>query len=466
MKSKLRCLLLLSIGIFNQTLSAQDMSASANPIGVASGIKHTLAVCNTGVVTAVGDNTTGQLGNGTTASSYLPVLVSGLTGIVAVAAHEGNSYALKNDGTLWAWGSNINGQVGDGTNTMRTTPVQVLTGVAKVVAGHKHAVALKINGTVWTWGLNSTGQLGDGTTTNRNSPVQVTGLTGTYIDIAAGSTHSVALKSDGTVWAWGFNLFKQLGDGTINQRNSPVQAINLSGISAIASEWNHNLAIKGGSLWAWGYNGYGQLGINSINSVDPVACLGLTSGVTKIATGELHSVAMKSDGTVWSCGNNLKGQLGIGSTTEQHSFVQVGAIGGIISIATGYSSSFAIKSGGITYAWGANNNGQLGDGTANQQNSPLQVNPCSLAGIEDLSQNQNEAIVYPAVNDGSFFVMFSNAVRHCSVSVFNMVGKKIYESENRNFLKGEVVLPNASAGIYLVRIATEEGNYLKRIEKR
>ena len=158
--------------------------------------------------------------------------VQNLNGVIAVAAGGEQSLALKSDGTVWAWGRNDVGQLGDGTTAERHTPVQVhtLNGVTAIAAGQAHNLALKSDGTVWAWGGNDAGQLGDGTTTTpRPSPVQVHNLNGvTCVD--AGDNHSLARKSDGTVWAWGGNGDGQLGDGNPTSfRPSPVQVHNLSG---------------------------------------------------------------------------------------------------------------------------------------------------------------------------------------------------------------------------------------------
>ena len=218
------------------------------------GNQHTLAICNNGTVNAYGQNLWGQLGNGTYNSSGVPVPVTGLTGIIAVDAcgfpdvyYGGlHSLALKNDGTVWAWGSNINGQLGNGTNTNSNVPVQVsgLSGITAIAGGHNgsFSLALKNNGTVWAWGDNSTGQLGNGTTTNSNVPVQVNGLTG-VVGIAGGGWHALAVKSDGTVWAWGNNIYGQLGNGTTYDSYIPVQVSSLTGISDVAAAVRHSLAL-------------------------------------------------------------------------------------------------------------------------------------------------------------------------------------------------------------------------------
>jgi len=165
--------------------------------------------------------------------------VTGLSGVTAVAAGREHTVALKDDGTVWAWGYNLNGQLGDGTQTQTPTPVQAGEGVlsnitAVAAAGGNHTIALKDDGTVWAWGYNGYGQLGDGTETQKLIPVQVTGPGGegvlsTIIAVTAGFGHTVAVKEDGTVWAWGYNWYGQLGDGTMENKSTPVQVLGAGG---------------------------------------------------------------------------------------------------------------------------------------------------------------------------------------------------------------------------------------------
>src|SRR5918912_1414907 len=213
-------------------------------------------------LTAWGSNFFGQLGNGSQlpygTPSTTPVEVSGLEGaaLKAICAGQNHSLALKNDGTVLAWGSNTGGQLGDGTNTDSSMPVQVkdsndpsgyLTGVNAIAAGSGHSLALKGDGTVWAWGDNGSGQLGNGTITSSNTPTQVDGLDGVEA-IAGGSSYSLALKNDGTVWAWGSNtsgqeqrISGQLGTNVMGI-NTPVQVSELSGVKAIAAGGDHSLA--------------------------------------------------------------------------------------------------------------------------------------------------------------------------------------------------------------------------------
>jgi hypothetical protein len=247
------------------------------------------------------------------------------------------SCTLWTDG-IWAWGYNAFGQLGDGTYITRTNPVKVmvnsttpLTGITKIAGGDGHTIALKSDGTVWTWGLNFYGQLGDGTTNNArnysnkvmaNSTDVLTGIT----DIAGGAGYTIALKSDGTVWTWGWNYFGQLGDGTTNNRNYANKVM--------------------------------------VNSTTPL------TGIKEIGP----TIALKSDGTVWTWGGNYKGQLGDGTTNNRNYPVKVRLDdNGIIGIAGGYRHTIALKLDGTVWAWGRNNYGQLGDGTNQSKNIPVKV---------------------------------------------------------------------------------------------
>ena len=241
-----------------------QVSSLTGITAVAGGETHSLALKNDGTVWAWGDNYSGELGNGTNINSTVPVQVSSLTGITAIAGGGPHSLALKNDGTLWAWGINGSGQLGNGTNIDSNVPVQVssLAGITAIAAGGWHSLALKNDGRVWAWGANNDGQLGNGSTIlGSNVPVEVSSLTG-IIAIAGGNVHSLALKNNGTVWAWGNNSYGELGIwGQGGDANVPVQTLYLTGIAAIASHANHSLALKNdGSVWAWGWGDLGQLG--------------------------------------------------------------------------------------------------------------------------------------------------------------------------------------------------------------
>ncbi|MCY1041709.1 kelch-like protein [Corallococcus sp. bb12-1] len=259
-----------------------------------------------------------------------------------------------------------------------------------LAAGYSHSLALKQDGTAWAWGYNRYGQLGDGTTTNHPTPQQVPGLTGVTA-LAARIFHTLALKQDGTVWAWGYNSYGQLGDGTTTNHLTPQQVPGLTGVTALAAGSNHTLALKqDGTVWAWGYNSYGQLGDGTTTDhLTPQQVPGLT-GVVALAAGGDHSRALKQDGTVWAWGYNRYGQPGDGTTTDRLTPVQVPGLTGVTALAAGNDHTFALKQDGTVWAWGYNRYGQLGDGTQTTRLTPVQVP--GLTGVVALAAGSNHTL--------------------------------------------------------------------------
>ena len=242
-----------------------------------------------------------------------------------------------------------------------------------LAAGYAHSLAVRSGGSVWAWGNNAQNQLGDGTTTNRSTPVQVQGLTNVTA-IAAGNFQSLVVRSDGSVWAWGGNNYGQLGDGTNTNRSTPVQVQGLTNVTAIDAGDNHSLAVRSdGSVWAWGYNNYGQLGDGTLTQRStPLQVQGLTN-VTAIAAGSGYSLVVRSDGSVWAWGRNNYGQLGNGTTTNRSTPKQVQGLTNVTAIAARDNHSLAVRSDGSVRAWGNNFFGQLGDGTTTNRSTPVQV---------------------------------------------------------------------------------------------
>lgn len=366
---------------------------------------------------AWGQNANGQLGDNSTTPRSVPTPVAAAAALVGktVVAHalgQTHSLALCADGTLVAWGQNNFGQLGDGTTTQRNAPVPVITAdtplagqtVVAIAAGTSHSMALCSNGTLVTWGSNTYGQLGDGTTTNRLLPTAVatagTPMAGkAVVRIAAGMLHSLALCSDGKVFAWGYNLNGQLGNSTGSNSNLPV-AVTTSGVLSgrtvvsISSNVNHTLALcSDGTLAAWGYNFAGQIGDGSFGHAAsrywPVAVTisgTVLAGKTVVATatGEHHSLALCSDGTLAAWGQNSSGQIGNGTTSDVSIPLAVTTPGTAlalktpVAIAAGTSHSLALCADGTLAAWGKNNSGQLGDGTTTQRNLAVAATTPSL----------------------------------------------------------------------------------------
>lgn len=355
---------------------------------------------------------------------------------VILGADKASSYLLRSDGSFWVWGNNTNMCLQDSTAIHRRTPVRPrwsagqydfiqdinkmsassasgfliieddssvwaagvdyqpikipLNDVVEVqssgfgldpsnnpVAGEPtNGLALKNDGTVWAWGGNVPAR-----------KFLKAGIINNTAAVSASKTllngHGLGLKSDGTVWVWGRNESGQLGDGSTVSSIIPQQVESLTGVyTAVSAGSNYSLALKGddGSVWAWGANNYGQLGDSSWTQRNsPVQVYGLT-GVIAIAAGGSHSLALKSDGTVWAWGLNSNGQLGNGTLTNKQKPVIIPGLTAIAAISAGTTHSLALKTDQTVVAWGNNSNGQLGDGTTDQR-----LTPTAVAGLIEVT---------------------------------------------------------------------------------
>ncbi|MFJ7064356.1 hypothetical protein [Streptomyces sp. NPDC101115] len=360
-------------------------------VQVAAAGGHSLAVLDDGSVVAWGGNSSGQLGDGTTTDRTTPVRVcavgepapcaSFLKGVVSVAVGVVHSMALLTDGTVLSWGNNGYGQLGDGTLVShRTSPVRVcavyeavpcttyLSGITALAAGYQHSLAVRADGSVASWGLNHSGQLGDaGAQDHRRVPVLVSGLT-EAVSVAGGVAHSLAVRADGTVRAWGEG--DALGDGVGARSSVPVK------VCAV-----------------------GQ----------PVPCTSFLTGVRNVAAGGYHSLAARTDGTAVAWGDNNWGAIGDGTVLDRKVPVQVCAPGGCVTKLTGVTQvaagitgahSLALRDDGTVRAWGVNQSGQLGDGTRTSSNIPVRVcaqgqtAPCTrlLEGVTSLAGGDTHTV--------------------------------------------------------------------------
>lgn len=365
------------------------VAALSEIVSVAAGRSHAFALKSNGTVWAWGQNQCGQIGNGVASGTPVttPAPLAALTDIAAVGAGDFHSLALRNDGTLFSWGNNINGEVGNGTSDRVPVPVPVmnLTDVHALGSSWFHTLALRGDGTVWAWGENSFGALGNGSAsaTVFPTPAAVTGLTGATA-VAAGLNHSLAIVG-GTVRGWGSNASGQLGTGSSSGTpvTSPAQALVLTNITAVAGGANHSLALRNnGTVWAWGSNSAGQLGTGGGSTSTPVQIPSL-AGITAIATGNGHSLALRNDGTVWAWGPNSFGEIGIGTQTPSvPTPTQVLNLPMITAISGGFDYSLALASDGTVWGWGANQQGQVGIGPA----GPPVLAPVQVAGLTGVTR--------------------------------------------------------------------------------
>jgi alpha-tubulin suppressor-like RCC1 family protein/subtilisin family serine protease len=320
--------------------------------------------------------------------------------------YDSHTAAVKHDGTVWSWGSALSGQLGDGTGSTTTAmPVLVYDfgGATAVSAGGAHTLALKGDGTVWAWGANGGGQLGftEQFISNRSRPVQVPGVSG-VVAIAAGGGHSLALKGDGTVWAWGANGSGQVGNGSYTERSpDAAQVAGLSNVKAVSAGGAYSLAVKhDGTVWGWGANYYGNthtgvLGLpsNSFGTPTPVQIGGITN-VAEVAAGGTHVVALKNDGTVWTWGGDQFGQLGDGGSTGPGGTTprQI-SLANVAAVSAGFEHALALRTDGTVWAWGHNVGGTLGDGTTTDRNAPVQVTLDAAATGIDAGPQHSAAVM-------------------------------------------------------------------------
>ena len=329
---------------------------------VSAGWGDGYALRTDGTVWAWGNNYHGQLGNGWSASesygtSAVPVPVVGLTDVTAIVGGGDSGYALRADGTVWAWGGNDNGQLGNGTRTPSPVPVRVtgLTDVVAIGGDTGNGYAVRADGTVWAWGGNNNGHLGDGSTVPfSTTPVQVSGLTG--VTAIAGGSATYALRTDGTVWAWGSNLQGQLGNGqpcapdVACGSRVPVQVSGLTGVTSIASGAFHGIALRSdGTVWAWGRNFQGALGNGTDCWEDPAVCKSYVpvqvsvQGVTHLAAFHGGGYVVRTDGTVWAWGSNSGGTLGNDSVAEYTTVpVPVQGLTGVTDLASGAETGYTV----------------------------------------------------------------------------------------------------------------------------
>ena len=386
-------------------------SGISNAVQVVVGDSHSLSLKSDGAVWAWGKNNFGQLGDGTTTLRPNPFQVPGVTKVIQIAAGSAHSLIVRLDGTAWAWGYNRSGQLGDGFpidhhDIFSTTPVQTvgLTSLVMVAGGGEHSLAIKSNGTLWSWGENYSGELGAGYTSYEALPLQSTGLTN-LVRVEGGDFHGFALKLDGTLWGWGLNRTGQLGDGTNVSRSTPVQATGLTGVVQVTMGFYHTIALKSdGTVWTWGYNQYGQLGNgNNKNTNAPAQVPGLT-GVVSIGGGGYHSLALKSDGTVWAWGYNGFGQLGDGTTMDRSTPVQVFGLTAVVQVEGGGNHSLIVRRDGTVWGWGINVGGQVGDGSGVNRTTPVQVTGLTKVVQVSAGNNQNLAVK----SDGTMWVWGNN----------------------------------------------------------
>ncbi|MFO0601561.1 MAG: hypothetical protein U0324_00235 [Polyangiales bacterium] len=356
---------------------------------MALGVRHTCASTQpAGSVRCWGDNSAGQLGDGTTISADRPPTAGLLMGVQAIGLGERHTCVGVPGGRLWCWGANDRGQLGTGTMSDAREPVMITSPMSggEISAGVGHTCVLDYSDiSAKCWGLNDRGQLGDGSTTSRPSAAGVTGSI-MALRMTAGSAHSCTRTSDGFVYCWGHNGFGQLGDGTTTDRPAPTRVPGLSSITQISAgpgpvtssaagpAASHTCALSmGGLVRCWGSNGFGQLGDGTrTDRAFPVE-VRPDMTFTAVAAGGWHTCGLLGDGRVMCWGRNDAGQLGDGTTADRQAPAAVVDLPPAQAIAAGGRHTCAVTRTNLMYCWGDNASGQLGDGTRVARPRPVAV---------------------------------------------------------------------------------------------
>ena len=349
---------------------------------LATGGNHACTLAANGEVRCWGRGGSGQLGNGNSVDSPVPVTVAGIVDATALAAGGQSSCVLLADATVRCWGLNNLGQLGNGTTTASSLPV-IVPGVAAtgIAAGFTHTCAVLTSGGVACWGANGAGQLGNGTFVGSSSPVVVSGIS-TAVGITTGGNHSCALLSTGGVKCWGAGESGQLGNGGFAGSPTPVDVSGIEDAVAIDAGFDHGCAIiAGGDLQCWGRGIEGQLGNGNLaNSPAPVNVAVGNERVVALGIGSSHGCAVLENGTMKCWGRNANGQLGNNTTVGTFpSPVAVVGISTAIVADGGFEHSCALLADGNTTCWGLNDGGQLGTGTAGGVNQRSGV-PLTVSG--------------------------------------------------------------------------------------
>tara|TARA_R110000868_G_scaffold130758_1_gene340588 strand:+ start:500 stop:1711 length:1212 start_codon:yes stop_codon:yes gene_type:complete len=331
-----------------------------------------------------GINDYGQLADGSVTSRSSPVGISKALSWKNVALGKETTWAIANDDSLWASGRNNLTQLGIGTaGGPVSTPVQVGTATTwQSVQGYLHALAIQNSNSMWSWGDNQQGELGLNDTSQRSAPVLITAHGNIWMQASAGQFYSAAISVAGDLYMWGVNSAGQLGFGDTVSRSTPVmlsgnkwvQVVTASSTAEAIPSNSHTLAIRqDNTLWAWGYNDMGQLGDGTTVDKNSPIQIGSEAFWISVAVGANHSMAIRSDGSLYAWGDNSSGKLGLGDTTDRSSPVQVGNLNTWRQVKCSQINTYAIKSNGTLWAWGSGTQGQLGNNSISSVSSPVQV---------------------------------------------------------------------------------------------
>ena len=411
--------------------------------------EHSLILKNDNTLWGCGYNYYGNLGLGDIADRKIFTKVTtNADNIKQVYCGYSHTFILKNDGTLWGTGNNYSGQLGLGDGHDRYAFTQITTNtdnIKDVYCGGSYTIILKNDGTLWGCGANGSGQLGLGDTTNRTTFTQVTTNADNIKSVCCGSSHTLILKNDGTVWGCGHNGYGELGLGNNTNKNTFTQiTTNINDIKEIYCGGSHTFMLKNDStLWGCGYNYNGQLGLG--DSDDRYTFTEITTNannIKSICCGSHHTLILKNDGSLWGTGRNNCSQLGLGDTTDRTIFTQVTTnINNIKEIYCGAHHAFILKNDGTLWGTGRNDFGNLGLKDTNYRTTFTQI----ATNTDDIKSFPNQcnatAIKVYDLNAGLVETLDTNNFRNIPVNKFEKINI-LYTNPTDTLIAGLISFDN------------------------
>jgi hypothetical protein len=433
-------------------------------VQIATGDSHCIGIKKDSTLWGWGINYSYQLGDSTIIGRNTPKQMSNKKWRYVEACSDGN-FAIDNAGKLWVCGGNLQYYFGTTAPYYKgLTQIGTDSNWAKICAAiDGYTLALKTNGTLWACGRNSYGQLGMGNTTNLTAFTQI-GTDTTWVDVAVGNQATAALKKNGTLWAWGVNSLGNLGDGTLIDRHSPVQIGTDTNWKTI-SFYEHGLGVKtNGTFWGWGHEVYGALGEIGANPTQTPKQIGSDTNWLKVFAGVGYvnncSFAIKKDGSLWVAGNNANGQLGDGTTLDKNVFTHVGAGITFQQVSCENRHVSAIAKSGELYSWGVNDQGQLGIGTTSttDQLTPLMVgNFCAPLSNAQLAIGNAQLQVYPNPATNHIILQYLTDLA-ASVSLYDVYGKEVLHQPILHAdIPNRLDVARLPSGLYMYKVVFGNG---------